>query len=317
MLRRRLEPDFAVTQDLATSERAVLDEAQAAIQCGITKEGLLEHEKVYARKASQAAEGDKLSSKKSKLFDLLDKKKEIEREIAEQQEQEALEQAEEQLRRERAEKLLQEQAEKARAEQLRQEQERLLREQAEQTRLQQLQKAQERLLQEKAEQARLEQLEAKERLLKEQAEQTRLEKERLLQEQAEHARLKKERLHQEQAELSRLEKERLHQEQSEQTRRQKERLHQEQAEQTRLEQLRQVQVAETLVDHSSQATLCAPAPDLKQQAKAALLARSRSLTSLCSEQSTSVGTPPPSQTATQTGTPTSATEPSAKDATRL
>ena len=57
----------------------VLKEADDAIREGITTEGLREHEKL-ARKATQVAEGEG-SSKKSKLFDLMDKKREIEREI--------------------------------------------------------------------------------------------------------------------------------------------------------------------------------------------------------------------------------------------
>ncbi|CAE7851871.1 unnamed protein product [Symbiodinium microadriaticum] len=181
--RRRLDEDFAGVQELAPTELQVLKEADAAIKAGITTEGLLEHEK-FARKASLGAEGHG-SAKRSKLFDLMDKKKEIEREIFEQQQQEALEQqlAEqecEELIRQEKERLLQEQAEQARLEQLRQEKERLLKEQAEQARLEQLREEKERLLKEQAEQARLEQLrEEKERLLKEQAEQARLEQLRL------------------------------------------------------------------------------------------------------------------------------------------
>ena len=91
----------------------------------------------------------------------------------------------------RLQQLREEKERLARLQQLREEKERLLREQAKQTRLQQLREEKERLLQEQAEQTRLEQLrlEAKEQLLKEQAEQTRLEKERLMQQQAEQARL--------------------------------------------------------------------------------------------------------------------------------
>ena len=137
----------------------VLKEADDAIREGITTEGLREK---LARKATQVAEGEG-SSKKSKLFDLMDKKREIEREIFEQQQQEALEQqlaeqARAEQQRQEKERLLQEQAEHARLEQQRQEKERLLQEQAEQARLEQLRQEKERLLQEQAEQARLEQL---------------------------------------------------------------------------------------------------------------------------------------------------------------
>ncbi|OLQ03544.1 hypothetical protein AK812_SmicGene13477 [Symbiodinium microadriaticum] len=267
-------------------------------------------------------------------------REEKERLLREQAEQARLQQL-----REAKQRLLQEEAEQTRLQQQRQEKERLLQEQAEQTRLQQLRhEAKEQLLKEQAEQTRLE----KERHMQQQAEQARLEQQRLLQEQTEQTRLLQLRQADAKAPVTcatqptdtlidhnsqpssqpifpstidcrspgeeTIDKA-LRDEEAMQIQRalSREALEEEQAVLLKLKQLQADEARDAEEMAKLQARMQQRQLDSQAQAKAALLARSRSQSSLCSEHSTSAGSPaaPSMQQASRTGTPSPPSQPSA------